>query len=69
MNVDQLKVHLNYLIDKYISEPEVRHDLTTLIKRAGIPPVKNIMATIESEGRSIEQMDVNLVKDIAFYYL
>lgn len=69
MNVEQLKIHLDYLVDKYVTDSETKGELKNLIQREAMPPVKYIMAEIESKGRSIEQMDTDLVKDIAYYYL
>ena len=69
MNVEQLKTHLSYLIDKYVENPEVRTELNVLLERDGFPRVKAIMAGIEAKGRKIEQADADLIKDIAFHYM
>ena len=69
MNVEQLKTNLNYLVETYIMDSAIKCDLKKLIQNEGVPPVKFIMAEIQSKGRPIDQKDGGLVKDIAFFFM
>ena len=69
MNIEELKKNLDYLVEKYITDIGVKVELKAYIQREGLPPVKGIMADIESKGRPIEPVDADLIKDIAFFYM
>ena len=69
MNVEDLRRHLDYLTDKYVSDVTVKSEMYELIHRDGMPAVKAVMATLVMRGAEVDPDDSDLIKDIAFNYL
>jgi hypothetical protein len=70
MNTEELKRHLEYLVEKYVPDIHKKSELKTLIQRDQTPPVKGVIAEVTAlAGARIEEGDASLIKDIAFHYM
>ena len=68
MTVDELRVHLNNLINKYVLDEPARQRLLELVGRDDVP-AKGILVELTpfTSGRMSEE-DRRLIGEIAFYY-
>lgn len=66
MNEEKLKSNIKYLVNKYLED---RTDLCALIEQDS-DSVKYVLAEISKKKVcDYDEMDINLIRDIAFYYL
>lgn len=69
MQVDELKKHLRYLIEKYVASDAVkRKELLDLVDRDPVP-VKGIFADLTPYMKGCSEADGRIIKDIAFNYI
>lgn len=68
MNIEELKRNLAYLAAKYVVDPRALSELKVQIAKKA-PPVKGIMADIQSHIVRVDSKDSDLIREIAFYYL
>lgn len=69
MQVDELKKHLRYLIEKYVASDAVkREELLDLVDRDPVP-VKGIFADLTPYMKGCSEADGRIIKDIAFNYI
>ena len=66
MNEEQLIESIKYLVDKYLND---KNDLVELIIQ-DTDSVKFVLSEInKNKNREYEESDVDMLKDISFYYL
>lgn len=66
MDKEQLKQNMKYLIEKYLNG---RDDLVELIMQ-DTDSVKYILSEIDREKKGdYEEKDLDMIQDIAFYYI
>jgi hypothetical protein len=66
MNEEQLIESIKYLVDKYLND---KNDLVELIIQ-DTDSVKFVLSEInKNKKREYEESDVDMLKDISFYYL
>ena len=68
MNIEELRKNLEYLATKYVADPRVLSELKVHIAKQN-PPVKGIMADIQSHTTKGDPKDSEIIQDIAFFYL
>jgi hypothetical protein len=68
MTVDELRPHLQHLIDTYVPDQMVKTHLLSLVARPDVP-AKAILVELEPFlSGAISQADARVVKDIAFHF-
>ena len=68
MTTDELRFHLEHLINFYVLDQTVRTHLLSLVNKPDIP-AKGILAELEPFlSRAISQADAKIIKDIAFFF-
>jgi hypothetical protein len=69
MTVDELRSHLQHLIDTYVPDQIVKADLLSLVATYPVP-AKGILAELEaSRSGAMSQADAQIINDIAFYFI
>lgn len=68
MTIEELKKNLRYLVNKYIENKALREELLSELSGDRIG-AKGMIHEITSSGLPIEQVDVQLIKDIVFNYV
>jgi len=68
MTLDELRLHLQRLIDGYVWDQAERARLLSLVRRTDVP-VKALLVGLEPfVSGTISQSDANIIKDIAFHF-
>ena len=68
MTADELRSHLEYLIDSYVQDQILRAHLVSLVARSDVP-AKGILVELEPFlSATISQADAKIIEDIAYYF-
>jgi hypothetical protein len=68
MTVDELRSHLQHLINGYVSDQIAKAHLLSLVAMPDVP-AKGILVELEaSRSRAMSQVDAKIIKDISFYF-
>jgi len=68
MNINDLRMSLSLLIDRYVTDVAAKARLNSLVARPQVP-AKGILAELEPFLiGSISQTDADIVKEIAFHF-
>ncbi len=68
MTANELRLHLEHLIDTYVPDQVAKAHLLALVARPNVP-VKGILVELEPFlAGAISQADAKIVKDIAFHF-
>jgi hypothetical protein len=65
---DELVSNLEYLINKYVRNDAKRSELLIEISRRDFFVAKGVLVEINKSGSQIEQIDSDLIKEIAFNF-
>ena len=68
MTRDELVVNLQYLITKYVRSDAKRSELLIEVSRRDFYVAKGVLVEINRSGSEIEQVDSDLIKEIAFNF-
>jgi hypothetical protein len=68
MTVDELRVHLNNLINKYVTDEPARQRLLKLVEREDIPAKGILVELTPFTSGLVSEEDRRLIGEIAFYY-
>lgn len=68
MKLDELKIELHRLMNKYVNDNLKKEELKKMIDVDGTPGVRGIFTEINRAGAKFEKKDSDIVKDIFFYF-
>ncbi|WP_316667793.1 hypothetical protein [Ralstonia psammae] len=68
MTIAELRVHFTHLINTYVTDPDQRSRLLTLVRLDDVP-AKGILVELTAYlSACITEHDAKVIKDIAFYF-